>query len=173
MSRPTARAPAGEQFAAFAKWYADTKAAGRTVGDIKPAVEDYGDAKAGAAATAEITFDTKQGDKSASQCLVFAWVEASPRKNTQAFSCDDVAAVEKWKTDQALEAPGASPPSPENSRTHRHGPAPGRPSWAIALGVEAHVVVRLVLGVNAVGMRVRKRIGRRDLDHDTGLAANI
>jgi hypothetical protein len=96
------KGPAGEQFAAFAKWYADTKAAGRTVGDIKPAVEDYGDAKAGAAATAEVNFETKQGDKSATHCLVFAWVEASPRKNTQAFSCDDVAAVEKWKTDQAL-----------------------------------------------------------------------
>ena len=96
------KGPAGEQFAAFAKWYADTKAAGRTVGDIKPAVEDYGDAKAGAAATAEVSFETKQGDKSTSQCLVFAWVEASPRKNAQAFSCDDVAAVEKWKTDQAL-----------------------------------------------------------------------
>jgi len=96
------KGPAGEQFAAFAKWYADTRAAGRTVGDIKPAVEDYGDAKAGAAATAEVSFETKQGDKSTSQCMVFAWVEASPRKNTQAFSCDDVAAVEKWKTDQAL-----------------------------------------------------------------------
>ena len=96
------KGPAGEQFAAFAKWYADTRAAGRTVGDIKPAVEDYGDAKAGAAATAEVSFETKQGDRSTSQCLVFAWVEASPRKNTQAFSCDDVAAVEKWKTDQAL-----------------------------------------------------------------------
>jgi peptidoglycan hydrolase-like protein with peptidoglycan-binding domain len=93
---------AGEQFAAFAKWYADAKAAGRTVGDIKPAVEDYGDASAGAAATAEVSFETKLDDKSDAQCLVFAWVEASPRKNTQAFSCDDVAAVEKWKTDQAL-----------------------------------------------------------------------
>ncbi|WP_428661804.1 peptidoglycan-binding domain-containing protein [Reyranella sp.] len=93
---------AGEQFAAFAKWYADTKAAGRTVGDIKPAVEDYGDAKAGVAATAEVSFETKQGDKSTSQCLVFAWIEASPRKNAQVFSCDDVAAVERWKTDQAL-----------------------------------------------------------------------
>ncbi len=92
----------GEQFTAFAKWYADTKAADRTIGDIKPAVEDYGDAKAGAAATAEVSFETKQGDKSASQCLVFAWIEGSPRRNTQAFSCDDIAAVEKWKTDQAL-----------------------------------------------------------------------
>ena len=46
---------AGDQFAGFAKWYADTKSAGRTVGEIKPAIEDYGDAKAGAAATAEVT----------------------------------------------------------------------------------------------------------------------
>jgi len=93
---------AGEQFAAFAKWYADARAAGHTVADIKPAVEDYGDTRTGAAATAEVSFQTKQGDKSISQCLVFAWVEANPRKNAQAFSCDDVAAVEKWKTDQAL-----------------------------------------------------------------------
>jgi len=96
------KGPVGEQFATFAKWYADIRTAGRTIGDIKPAVEDYGDAKAGDAATAEVSFETKQGDKSTSQCLVFAWVEGSPRKNTQAFSCDDVAAVEKWKTDQAL-----------------------------------------------------------------------
>ena len=26
------------------------------------------------------------------------------RKNSEAFSCDDVAAVEKWKTDQALKS---------------------------------------------------------------------
>jgi hypothetical protein len=95
---------AGEQFAGFAKWYADTKAAGRTVGDIKPAVEDYGDAKAGSAATAEVRIETKQGDQSGTQCLVFAWVEGSPRKNPQAFSCDDVAGVEKWKTDQVLKS---------------------------------------------------------------------
>ena len=95
---------AGEQFAAFAKWYAENKAAGRTVGEIMPAVEDYGDAKAGAAATAEVRFEIRQGDKSASQCLVFAWIEGSPRKNTQAFSCDDVAATEKWKTDQVLKS---------------------------------------------------------------------
>jgi len=95
---------AGEQFAGFAKWYADTRSAGRTVGDIKPAVEDYGDAKAGAAATAEVTFDTRQGDSSAKECLVFAWIEGSPRKGSQAFSCDDVAGVEKWKTDQSLKS---------------------------------------------------------------------
>ena len=95
---------AGEQFAGFAKWYADTRAAGRTVGDIKPAVEDYGDAKAGAAATAEVTFDTRQGDSAAKECLVFAWIEGSPRKDPQAFSCDDVAGVEKWKTDQSLKS---------------------------------------------------------------------
>ncbi len=77
-------------------------AAGRAVGEIKPAVEDYGDARAGAAATAEVSFETKQGDTSGSQWLVFAWVEGSPRKNTQTFTGDDVAAVEKWKTDQAL-----------------------------------------------------------------------
>ena len=92
------------EFAAFAKWYAENKAAGRTVGEIMPAVEDYGDAKAGAAATGEVRFEIRQGDKSASQCLVFAWIEGSPRKDPQAFSCDDVAGVEKWKTDRSLKS---------------------------------------------------------------------
>lgn len=95
---------AGDQFAAFAKWYADNKAAGRAIGEITPAIDDYGDARAGAATTTEVKFETKQGDKSYGQCLVFAWVEGSPRKNPQAFTCDDVAAVEKWKTDQALKS---------------------------------------------------------------------
>jgi hypothetical protein len=95
---------AGDQFAAFAKWYADNKAAGRTVGEITPVIDDYGDAKAGAATATEVKFETKQGDKTYGQCLVFAWIEVSPRKNPQAFTCDDVAAVEKWKTDQALKS---------------------------------------------------------------------
>ncbi len=95
---------AGEQFTTFAKWYADNKAAGRSVGEIAPAIDDYGDAKSGAAATAEIRFETKQGAETYRQCLVFAWIEGTPRKNTQAFSCDDVAAAERWKTDQALKS---------------------------------------------------------------------
>ncbi len=95
---------AGEQFTAFAKWYADNKTAGRTLGEITPVIDDYGDAKAGAATTTEVKFETKQGDKTYGQCLVFAWIEGAPRKNPQAFTCDDVAAVEKWKTDQALKS---------------------------------------------------------------------
>lgn len=95
---------AGEQFTAFAKWYADNKTAGRTVGEITPAIDDYGDAKSGAATAAEIRFETKQADKTYGQCLVFAWIEGTPRKNPQAFGCDDVAAVEKWKTDQSLKS---------------------------------------------------------------------
>jgi hypothetical protein len=95
---------AGDQFAAFAKWYADTKAAGRTVGDVAPIIDDYGDAKVGAAVASEVLFETKQGGTNQSHCLVFAWVEGNPRKNTQAFSCDDIAGVEKWKTDQALKS---------------------------------------------------------------------
>jgi len=93
---------AGEQFAGFAKWYADNKAAGRTVGDITPRIDDYGEAKTGVATSAEVHFETKQGDKTYLQCLVFAWIESKPRKATQAFACDDVAGVEKWKTDQSL-----------------------------------------------------------------------
>ena len=95
---------AGEQFAAFAKWYADSKAAGRTVSEVRPAIDDYGDAKVGAAVASQVLLETKQDGTSRSQCLVFAWVEGNPRKNTQAFSCDDVAGVEKWKTDQALKS---------------------------------------------------------------------
>lgn len=95
---------AGEQFPAFAKWYADNKSAGRTFGDITPAVEDYGTAKSGTATTAEVKFDTRQDGKSYPQCLVFAWVEATPRKDAQAYGCDDIAAVEKWKSDQALKS---------------------------------------------------------------------
>jgi hypothetical protein len=95
---------AGEQFTGFAKWYADNKGAGRTIGDITPSVEDYGETKAGAAATTEVKFDVKQDGKSYPQCLVFAWVEATPRKNTQAFACDEVASVEKWKSDQSMKS---------------------------------------------------------------------
>ncbi|MFO1080787.1 MAG: peptidoglycan-binding domain-containing protein [Reyranellaceae bacterium] len=92
----------GEQFADFAKWYADNKAAGRTVGEIAPAIDDYGDARGGAAVTSEIVLETKQGASDRSQCLVFAWIEGTPRKSSRVFSCDDVAGVEKWKTEQAL-----------------------------------------------------------------------
>jgi len=95
---------AGDQFQAFAKWYADNKAANRTIGDITPSVDDYGDAKSGSAATAEVTFQTKQGDTTYPQCLVFAWIDATPRKQTEAFACDDVAGVEKWKSEQALKS---------------------------------------------------------------------
>ena len=95
---------AGDQFTGFAKWHADNKTAGRTIGAIVPAIDDYGDAKTGAATTAEIKFETRQGTNAYNQCLVFAWIEGAPRKNPQTFSCDDVAAVEKWKTDQALKS---------------------------------------------------------------------
>ena len=54
--------------------------------------------------TSEVLLETRQGSSNQSQCLVFAWVEAQPRKNTQVFTCDDVAGVEKWKTDQALKS---------------------------------------------------------------------
>jgi hypothetical protein len=95
---------AGDQFTEFAKWYADTKKAGRAVGEITPKTEDYGETKAGAGTSAEMRFETKQGDKVYQECLMFAWVEANPRKNAHAFDCDDVAGLEKWKTDQALKS---------------------------------------------------------------------
>jgi Putative peptidoglycan binding domain len=93
---------AGEQFAGFAKWYADNKAAGRAVGEIAPVIDDYGDAKVGAGVASEVLLESKKDASSQSQCLVFVWIEGNPRKNSQVFSCDDVAGVEKWKTDQAL-----------------------------------------------------------------------
>lgn len=93
---------AGEQFVAFAKWFADNKAAGRTIAGIVPTVDDYGDASAGAATATEVRFESRQGANSFTQCLMFAWVEGSPRKNPRMFSCDDVAAVEKWKVDQSF-----------------------------------------------------------------------
>jgi hypothetical protein len=94
---------AGDQFAGFAKWYADNKAAGRSVGDIAAVVEDYGEAKpSGDAVATEVTVQTKQGDSVYPQCMMFAWVEAAPRKDAQTFSCDDVAGLEKWKSDHAL-----------------------------------------------------------------------
>jgi len=95
---------AGEQFAGFAKWYAETKADGRTVGEVAPVIDDYGDAKAGAAVASEVLLETKKGASNQSQCLVFAWIEGNPRKNPQVFSCDDIAGVEKWKTDQSLKS---------------------------------------------------------------------
>ena len=95
---------AGEQFPGFAKWYADSKNANLTIGAITPSTEDYGEAKAGAATTAEVKFDVKQEGKSYGQCLLFAWVEATPRKNTQAFACDDIGAAEKWKSEQGLKS---------------------------------------------------------------------
>jgi hypothetical protein len=96
------KGPVGEQFAEFARWYADNKAAGGTVGEIAASIDDYGDAKGGPAITSEVVLESKQGAKSQPHCLVFAWIEASPRQNTRVFSCDDVAGVEKWKTQQAL-----------------------------------------------------------------------
>ena len=93
---------AGEQFPGFAKWYSDSKAAHLTIGDITATPEDYGQAKAGTATTSEVKFDVKQADKAYGQCLLFAWIEGSPRKNPQAFACDDIGAVEKWKGEQGL-----------------------------------------------------------------------
>jgi len=95
---------AGEQFPAFAKLYAETKAEGSAIGEITAAVDDYGDAKTGAAVATVVTVETKQGDTGRPRCLVFAWIEGDPRRGTRSFGCDDVAAVEKWKTEQALKS---------------------------------------------------------------------
>lgn len=95
----------GDQFTYFASWYRDNRAKGRSLGDIAAAVEDYGDTKPGPATSIEVRFDVKQSDKNVSQCLVFSWIDAgtaSPRQSSQSFRCDDVAAVEKWKSEQAL-----------------------------------------------------------------------
>ena len=68
-------------------------------------VEDYGDVKGGSAAAVEAHFEINQNGKNHSQCIVFAWIDhglTAPRQNTKSFSCDDVAGVEKWKSEQAL-----------------------------------------------------------------------
>lgn len=95
----------GNEFTDFSTWYRESRAAGRAVGEITPAIEDYGDAKSASAATVEVRFALKQDDKKYAQCLVFAWVYGTPdgaRRNAKAFPCDDVAGVEKWKTDHGL-----------------------------------------------------------------------
>ncbi len=51
-----------------------------------------------------MAFQTRQGDATYRQCLMFAWIEGTPRKSAQAFACDDVGALEKWKTDQSLKS---------------------------------------------------------------------
>jgi hypothetical protein len=94
-----------EQFSSFAGWFDQTRAAGRSIGEIAPAVEDYGDARAGNAVTVEVRLDVKQDGTNSKHCAVFAWREQGTppqRQETKSFSCDDVAAVEKWKSDQAL-----------------------------------------------------------------------
>jgi hypothetical protein len=95
--------PIRDQFASFAAWFDQTRAAGRSVGEIAPAVEDYGDTRSGNAVTVEVRLDLKQDG--AKHCAVFAWREQQTppqRKETKSFACDDVAGVEKWKSDQAL-----------------------------------------------------------------------
>ena len=67
--------------------------------DVVEGRDRHGDAKAGAAVTSEVLFETRQNGNNQSQCLVFAWVEAQPRKNGQVFTCDDVAGVDEAKED--------------------------------------------------------------------------
>ena len=96
--------PVGEQFPPFAKAYRENRDANRMPGDVNASVEDYGDATGGQAVVVEVKIDLKEGEKTYPQCMEFAWVSTgTPARNrSQAFSCDDVAGLEKWKTDQAL-----------------------------------------------------------------------
>ena len=92
------KGPVGEQFAAFAKWYACSAAGhgrrhrrpSRTTATLR---RKGGDGRSG--------LETSRATRAPAMPRLRP-AEASPRKNTQAFSCDDVAAVEKWKTDQVL-----------------------------------------------------------------------
>jgi len=58
----------------------------------------------GAAIASEVLIETK---KAAATCRT-AWSSPGSKairgKNTRTFSCDDIAGVEKWKTDQALKS---------------------------------------------------------------------
>ena len=96
--------PIGEQFPPFAKAYREDRDANRMPADANSSVEDYGDASGGQAVVVEVKVDVKDGDKTYPRCMEFAWVSsgAAARNHSQAFSCDDVAGLEKWKTDQAL-----------------------------------------------------------------------
>ncbi len=92
------KGPVGDQFGGFRQVVRPrTRRAGHSVGEIAPVIDDYGDAKAGAAVTSEVLIESKKDASSQSHCLVFAWIEGSPRKNAQTFSCDDIAGVEKWE----------------------------------------------------------------------------
>ena len=94
----------GGEFTHFASWYRETRAAGRTVHKAISAIEDYGDAGPGAGTAVEVRFDVTSADKTFAECMVFAWLESgnTGRRNARAFGCDDVAGVEKWKSDQVL-----------------------------------------------------------------------
>jgi hypothetical protein len=96
--------PAGEQFPLFAKAYRENRDANRMPGDVTTAIEDYGDATGGQAVVVEVKVDLKEGEKTYPQCMEFAWVSdgTAARNKSQAFGCDDIAGLEKWKTDQAL-----------------------------------------------------------------------
>lgn len=96
--------PVGDQFPLFARAYRKERDANRTPGEVGFAVEDYGDATGGQAVVVEVRMDLKEGDKTFPQCMEFAWVTSgtAAREHSQAFTCDDVAGLEKWKTGQAL-----------------------------------------------------------------------
>ena len=96
--------PVGEQFPPFAKAFRENRDANRMPGDVNASVEDYGDATGGQAVVIEVKVDLKESDNTYPQCMEFAWVtNGTPARNrSQAFTCDDVAGLEKWKTDQAL-----------------------------------------------------------------------
>ena len=74
---------AGEQFARFAKWYADNKAAGRTVGEIAPVIDDYGDAKSAPARDGG-SAGSRPGRATSSRTAVpgLRLDRGTPRKNT-------------------------------------------------------------------------------------------
>jgi hypothetical protein len=98
--------PVGEQFPLFAKAYRENRDANRMPGDVNSSVEDYGDASGGQAVVVEVKVDLKEADKTYPQCMEFAWVTSgtAARTHSQAFTCNDVAGLEKWKTDQALKS---------------------------------------------------------------------
>ena len=63
--------------------------------------------------------------------------------------------------------------APGSSGRRRRARTPDRPSSARARGAEAHVVGRLVVGLDAVRMRIGERIRRRLGDDDADLAADV
>jgi hypothetical protein len=96
-----------EGFAEFRRWHESRKDEGRTIGEIRTAIDDFGSGSFQArtldAIAVEVYFELRERSGSQTDCLVFAWLEEAPiRRAPAVFACDRVAALEQWKSDNAF-----------------------------------------------------------------------